>query len=84
MDFLQDLKLFSVPPLTKAIVVVLLAGLGIINTIIFIGGIGIPGHQEHESWIKASIDLLGPVVNYPPSPWRPVSRCGESRLQHAE
>ena len=27
---------------------------------------------------------LGPVVNYPPSPWRPVSRCGESRLQHAE
>jgi hypothetical protein len=60
MDFLQDLKIFSVPRWTKLTVVALLGGLGMINAIVFILGMsGIPGRDE---WIKSSIDLLGVLL----------------------
>jgi hypothetical protein len=60
MDFLQDLKLFSVPPWVKATIVLVLAALGLINTGLF--AYGIWNNKHHDGWVKAATDLLGVLL----------------------
>jgi hypothetical protein len=59
MELLQGIKLFSVPLWVKILILILLGVLGLVNTTLFFTGLL---YQNHESWVKSSIDLLGVVL----------------------